>query len=72
MAAYESERSGEIYGHWNSYKEIWYGSCLREIESGKAKLHTITEWRTKLRGLSATKYIIKRNNERSAVFLNEL
>ena len=50
MAAYESERSGKNYGHWNSFKEVWYGSHLREIESGKAKLHTITEWRIKLRG----------------------
>ena len=72
MAAYESERSGENYGRWNSFKEVWYGNHLREIESGKAKLHTITEWKTKLRGLSATKHIIKCNNERSAVFLNEL
>ena len=72
MAAYESERSGENYGRWNSFKEVWYGSRLKEIESGNAKLHTITEWRTKLRGLSATKRVIKCNRERSAAFLKEI
>ena len=72
MAAYESERSGEKYGRWNSFKEVWYGSRLKEIESGNAKLHTITEWRTKLRGLSGTKRVIKCNRERSAVFLKEI
>ena len=43
MAAYELERSRENYSRWNSFKEVWYGSYLKEIESGNAKLYTITE-----------------------------
>ena len=54
--------SGAHVGYWSSANESFFVRRLDQIRQGKAKPHTATEWRTRLKFQKATTRLLLTSN----------
>ncbi|KAJ7137624.1 hypothetical protein C8R43DRAFT_1019908 [Mycena crocata] len=65
-------KSGLGIGWWSPDCEFWFQKRLRDIQAGKAELHTQTMWRRYLRLVKTAHEVAEANNTISAEFLNNV
>ncbi|KAJ6618300.1 hypothetical protein B0H10DRAFT_1795595, partial [Mycena sp. CBHHK59/15] len=61
--------SGLNTGWWNANSERWFVKRLKEMNSTRVKLHTYTEWKSKLRFSTPARKVSTKNDELAAQYL---
>ncbi|KAF8200486.1 hypothetical protein K438DRAFT_1582735, partial [Mycena galopus ATCC 62051] len=61
--------SGLNTGWWNANCERWFVKRLKEMKSTQVKLHTYSEWKSKLRFSTAARKVNAKNDELAAQYL---